>query len=56
VNNACPSLYYATGEERYPGGSLIASEPLTDSSAWQPVPEHHLLTIEADGTHRLQPL
>lgn len=46
VNHECPSLYYTTDDDSFPGGQLIASEPLTDSEYWQPVPEHHMLVLD----------
>lgn len=46
INHACPSLYYTTDDENFPNGQLIASERMTDSDFWQPVPEHHILIME----------
>jgi len=48
INHECPSLYYTTAEELFPGGQVIASERFSDDSSWQPVPEHHLLTVRSD--------
>jgi glutamine amidotransferase len=48
INHECPSLYYTTDDDLFPGGQVIASERLSDGSSWQPVPEHHLLIIEPD--------
>ncbi len=48
-NHECPSLYFSTDDEDFPDGQLIASERMTTSDYWQPVPEHHLLIISADG-------
>ena len=48
VNEPCPSLYYTTDNESFPGGQIIASEKLDQSGFWQPVPEHHLLIIDRD--------
>jgi len=48
INHECPSLYYTTDDQLFPGGQLIASERLTGDDFWQPVPEHHLLTIGPD--------
>jgi len=48
INHECPSLYYTTAEDLFPGGQVIASEPLTEDSCWQPVPEHHLLIVKPD--------
>lgn len=46
LNHDCPSLYYTTDDDSFPEGQLIASERLTGSDYWQPVPEHHLLIID----------
>ncbi len=48
VNAACASLYYNTDDEAFPNGQLIATQPLTGSDYWQPVPEHHILILNAD--------
>jgi len=48
INHECPSLYYTTDDELFPGGQVIASERLSQDSFWQPVPEHHLLIISPD--------
>lgn len=48
VNEPCPSLYYTTDNDGFPGGQLIASERLDKSGFWQPVPEHHLLVIDRE--------
>ena len=48
VNDECPSLYYTVDDELFPGGQLLASERLTDSEFWQPVPEHHILILDTD--------
>jgi glutamine amidotransferase len=45
INHECPSLYYTTADELFPGGQVIASERFSDDRSWQPVPEHHLLII-----------
>lgn len=41
----CPSLYYCVDHAHYPEAVLVASERFDDDSAWQPVPEHHLLRL-----------
>jgi len=41
----CPVLYYNVDDESFPDAQLVASEPLTDSEFWRPVPESHLLTL-----------
>lgn len=46
LNHDCPSLYYTTDDDAFPGGQLIASERLTPSDYWQPVPEHQLLILD----------
>ncbi len=47
-NHASPSLYYTTDDDTWPGAQLVASERLTESDFWQPVPEHHLLVLAPD--------
>lgn len=56
LNGECPSLYFTTDDEGYPDGMLVASEPLTGSRYWQPVPEHHILILGADQPPELLPL
>jgi glutamine amidotransferase len=46
VNLECPSLYYTIDDEAFPEAQLVASEPLTKSEFWQPVPPHHLLILD----------
>jgi glutamine amidotransferase len=48
LNHYCPSHYFTTDDELFPGGQLIASERFTDDSFWQPVPEHRILILDAD--------
>ena len=48
INHECPSLYYTTADQLFPGGQAIASERLSDDSSWQAVPEHHLLIVKPD--------
>jgi glutamine amidotransferase len=49
INADCPSLYFTTDDESFAeGAQLIASERLTEGEFWQPVPEHHLLILDAD--------
>lgn len=53
INGEPPSLYYSTEEPDYPGGQLIASEPLTRSGRWQSVPENHLVILRRDSDPEL---
>ena len=55
-NHDCPSLYYITDDESFPGAQLIASEPLTQADFWQPVPEHHILILDPEQPPELIPL
>jgi glutamine amidotransferase len=48
VNAECAPLYYNTDDEIFPNAQLIASEPLTQTGFWQPVPEHHILILNPD--------
>lgn len=43
-----PSLYVAQDPQRFPGASLVASEPLDEDAAWQKVPEGSLVVLEVD--------
>jgi len=46
INGNSPSLYYCINEESFPGGQLVASEPLTESKDWKAIPEHHSLILQ----------
>jgi glutamine amidotransferase len=48
INHDCPSLYYTTDDESFPDAQLIASEAMTETGLWQPVPEHHILVLSND--------
>lgn len=56
LNAPCPSLYFTADDEDYPEAALVASEPLTDSKFWQPVPEHHFLILDPTQPPELLPL
>jgi len=49
----CASLYYSIDYNRFPGGQLLASEPLDDDSSWEPVLENHLVILERDQVPRV---
>jgi len=53
LNDECPSLYYTTDDEMFPGGQLVASEPFTADSFWLPVPDHHILILDAQNPPEL---
>lgn len=46
INTECAPLYFTTDDEAYLDGQLVATERLTPSEFWQPVPEHHLLVLD----------
>lgn len=48
VNARSPTLYFTCDDEEYPGATLIASERLTAGAFWQPIPEHHILTVDGN--------
>ncbi len=48
VGDECPSLYFTTDDELFPEAQLIASECLTESGIWHPVPSHQLLIIDPE--------
>lgn len=52
----CPSLYFTTDDDAFPGAQLLASEPLTDTGLWQSVPPHHLLILAPDEPPQLTAL
>jgi len=45
-----PSLYWLAGHPRFPGGVVIASEPLFPDAGWRSVPENSVLTVDPDRT------
>jgi ergothioneine biosynthesis protein EgtC len=58
VGAEAPSLYLLRDHSRFAGARLVASEPLFDDPAWQPLPADTLLSIDddpADG-HRIHPI
>ena len=42
-------LHLLQGGERWPGGAVLASEPLDDDSGWEAMADDHLLELSADG-------
>ena len=56
LNHDSPSLYYTTADPRYPDGQLVASERFSTHDSWQPVPEHHILTLTPGRPPGLQAL
>lgn len=56
LNHDSPSLYYTTSDPLYPDGQLVASERFTTHTSWQPVPEHHILTLAPGRPPELQAL
>lgn len=50
INGLCPTLYISIDEDDFPEAIIIASEALTDSGKWQPVPEHSYCTISDNTT------
>jgi glutamine amidotransferase len=56
LGSECPSLYFTTDDDMFPGAQLLASEPLTETGVWQTVPPHHLLTLDPDEPPQLTPL
>lgn len=49
IGCAPPSLYSMTGDPDFPGAVLFASERLTDSQQWQPVPTGEVVLADADA-------
>lgn len=42
-------VHFLQGGTTWPGGTLLASEPLDDDPAWEPVPDDHLFEVTAEG-------
>ena len=45
------TLYTLTGSDRWPGGVLVASEPLDDDPAWKEVAPDTLVRADRTGLH-----
>ncbi len=56
LRHVSPSLYVGRDAALFGEGWLIASEPLSASPEWQPVPDHHLVVIESERPPRVEPL
>lgn len=58
IGAEAPSLYLLRDHARFPGGRLVASEPLFDDPAWQALPPETLLSIDDDARdgHRIHPI
>lgn len=54
VSQPTDSLYTLTDGRRWPGASLLASEPLDDDPAWTPVPEGAIVELTAAGVEVTQ--
>lgn len=50
------SLYWTADSELTPGGTLVASEPLTPGEAWTSVPAGHLITISPGADPVIEPI
>jgi glutamine amidotransferase len=48
VRADCPTLYYTTDDDAFPDAQVVASEPLTDSDFWHPVPEGSVLILDPE--------
>ncbi len=53
LNHASPSLYYTVGDEAFPEAGVIASERFNGNENWQPVPDHHILVLDAGQQQEL---
>lgn len=56
INATAPSLYFTNDDDEFPGGFLVASEAMTDGAYWQPIPKHHILTLDMNKPAELIPL
>jgi glutamine amidotransferase len=55
VRHEAPSLYVGS-DPMFAGGWLVASEPFTDDTSWQPVPDDHLVVLRRGAGPRLEAL
>lgn len=51
-----PSLYWLSDHPRFPGGVIIASEPLFGDAAWQGVPENSMVSVGPDRSVNIRSL
>ncbi len=56
LRHVSPSLYVGYDKALFGDGWLVASEPLSGSAAWRPVPDHHLVIIEGGAAPHVEPL
>jgi glutamine amidotransferase len=56
INGESPSLYYCMTEPDYPGGVLVASEPMTDTDGWTTIAENTVCQFSAGQPPRMTPL
>ncbi len=50
------SLYWTASSALAPGGTLVASEPITPEESWTVVPPHHLITIRMGAEPIIEPI
>jgi glutamine amidotransferase len=50
------SLHLLVDGARFPGGTVVASEPLDGDPRWEPVPEGRILVVEGDREPTLEPV
>lgn len=55
IGHESPSLYVGS-DPMFQDGWLVASEPFSDDSSWQPVPDHHLVVLAPGARPRIEPL
>lgn len=51
-----PTLYVGRDTKRFPGGTVVASEPLDEDDDWELVPQGSLVVVEPDGSVRVRSL
>ncbi len=56
IGHESPTLYVGTDTALFPGGTLIASERLTENGDWEVVPEHHIVVASPGGEAAMEPL
>jgi glutamine amidotransferase len=56
ANAEPPISYYTTDDEAFPEAQLLASEPLTDSDFWHPLPDNCVLILDPEQPPELMDL
>lgn len=48
INTEAPACYYTTDDETFPDSQVVASEPLTETDFWHPLPNDCVLILDPE--------